>query len=91
LEPISARSHQRDRNYTAYGNPKDRVRAVRSGAVAFLHKPLNDEELLEAINSALKQYFVISNIPTILGNTTFRGTRYLIRLSKGYSLYREIQ
>ena len=54
MEPISARSHQRDRNYTAYDNRKGRVRAMRSGAVAFLHKPLNDEELLEAIKSALK-------------------------------------
>lgn len=39
---------------TAYDNPKDRERAMRSGAVAFFHKPLNDKELLEAINSVMK-------------------------------------
>ena len=39
---------------TAYETPKDRNKALTNGAIAFLQKPLNDEELLESIHSALE-------------------------------------
>lgn len=39
---------------TAYDDPKDREKALANGAVAFLQKPLNDRDFLEAIQSALK-------------------------------------
>jgi len=40
---------------TAYDEPKDREKALANGAVSFLQKPLNDEILLEVIQSALKR------------------------------------
>lgn len=38
---------------TAYDNPQDRKQAMDAGAVAFLHKPFSDQELLDAIRLAL--------------------------------------
>ena len=40
---------------TAYGNKESRRQAMEAGAVAFLDKPFNDEQLLQNIRSALKQ------------------------------------
>jgi FixJ family two-component response regulator len=39
---------------TAYDEPTDRKRALANGAVAFLQKPLREEDLLKHIRSALK-------------------------------------
>jgi FixJ family two-component response regulator len=39
---------------SAHDNPAFRRQVLRSGAVAFLGKPFNDETLLEAIHSAIK-------------------------------------
>ena len=38
---------------TAYETPQYREKAMANGAVAFLQKPLNDKDLLDAIHSAL--------------------------------------
>jgi FixJ family two-component response regulator len=38
---------------TAYDNNVSRQQAMRAGAVAFLGKPFNDEQLLQAVRSAL--------------------------------------
>jgi len=37
---------------TAFDNPQEKKQAMDAGASAFLRKPLNDKELLEAIKSA---------------------------------------
>lgn len=37
---------------TAFDNPQERKLAMDAGASAFLRKPLNDQELLEALKSA---------------------------------------
>jgi FixJ family two-component response regulator len=39
---------------TAYENKESRERAMQAGAVAFLGKPFNDGDLLQAIHSALR-------------------------------------
>jgi len=39
---------------TAYEDEESRGRAIRAGAVAFLHKPFSDEQLLESVQSALR-------------------------------------
>jgi FixJ family two-component response regulator len=39
---------------TAYEDPGVRARAIQAGAMAFLQKPFNDPDLIEAIHSALK-------------------------------------
>jgi FixJ family two-component response regulator len=38
---------------TAYDNKDARLQAMQAGAVAFLGKPFNDEQLLQAVRSAL--------------------------------------
>lgn len=40
---------------TAYEDPNLRAQALEAGAIAFLYKPVNDQDLLNAINVALKQ------------------------------------
>jgi FixJ family two-component response regulator len=40
---------------TAYDDKESRRRAMQGGAVAFLGKPFNDEQLLQTIRSALRQ------------------------------------
>jgi FixJ family two-component response regulator len=42
---------------TAYDNRDSRQKAMQAGAVAFLGKPFNDEELLQTIRSALRGEF----------------------------------
>lgn len=39
---------------TGYGNVPMAVRAIKAGAVAFLEKPFNDEQLLEAVRDAIE-------------------------------------
>ncbi len=36
-------------------DPASRLQALQSGAIAFLAKPFNDEALLEAVHSAMRQ------------------------------------
>jgi FixJ family two-component response regulator len=38
---------------TAYDDKGSRGRAMQAGAVAFLEKPFNDEQLLQTVRSAL--------------------------------------
>jgi FixJ family two-component response regulator len=40
---------------TAYDDRESRGRAMRAGAVAFLGKPFSDEQLLQALRSAVGQ------------------------------------
>jgi FixJ family two-component response regulator len=40
---------------TGYGDVRTSVRAMKSGAIEFLTKPLHDQELLDAVYSALRQ------------------------------------
>jgi FixJ family two-component response regulator len=40
---------------TAHGDEAQRVQALEAGAVAFLYKPFYEEELVNAINTALKE------------------------------------
>jgi len=39
---------------TAYQNPDVRAQVLEAGAVAFLYKPFYEEDLLDAINAALR-------------------------------------
>jgi FixJ family two-component response regulator len=39
---------------TAHGDETQRIQALESGAIAFLHKPFHEHDLLNAINSALE-------------------------------------
>jgi FixJ family two-component response regulator len=39
---------------TAHGDEKMRMQALRAGAVEFMAKPFNDEELLESVRAALE-------------------------------------
>ena len=39
---------------TAYENPDVRAQVLEAGAVAFLYKPFYEEDLLDAINAALR-------------------------------------
>lgn len=39
---------------TGYGDVRTSVRAIKSGAIEFLTKPLHDQELLDAVYSALR-------------------------------------
>ena len=40
---------------TAYENPGVRAQVLEAGAVAFLYKPVYEEDLLDAINTALER------------------------------------
>ncbi len=40
---------------TAHDDAKNRMQAMREGAVEFLRKPFNDEVLLETVHAALKR------------------------------------
>jgi FixJ family two-component response regulator len=40
---------------TAYEDPDARAQALEAGAIAFLYKPFNDQDLLNAISLALEQ------------------------------------
>jgi FixJ family two-component response regulator len=39
---------------TAYENPDVRAQVIEAGAVAFLYKPFYEEDMLDAINAALR-------------------------------------
>jgi FixJ family two-component response regulator len=39
---------------TAYENPDVRAQVIEAGAVAFLYKPFYEEDVLDAINAALR-------------------------------------
>ena len=41
---------------TSHSDDDARTRALQAGAVAFLYKPCREEELIEAINLALKRF-----------------------------------
>ena len=41
---------------TAYANKESRQQAIQAGAVAFLDKPFNDEQLLQCIRSASQEF-----------------------------------
>jgi FixJ family two-component response regulator len=43
---------------TAFDDELSRERAIQGGAVAFLGKPYNDEELLQTVRSVLREEFV---------------------------------
>jgi FixJ family two-component response regulator len=51
---VVAHSHMPIIFITAYEDDDRRRRALKAGAVAFLHKPFYQEELLNAIDAALK-------------------------------------
>lgn len=40
---------------TGYGDVRTSVRAIKSGAIEFLTKPLHDQELLDTVHSALRR------------------------------------
>jgi FixJ family two-component response regulator len=48
---------------TAYDDKESRGRAMRAGAVAFLAKPFNDEQLLQSVRSALRD---VNGGPTLM-------------------------
>ena len=41
---------------TSYGNEESRRQAMQAGAVAFLGKPFTDEQLLQCVHSALREF-----------------------------------
>jgi FixJ family two-component response regulator len=41
---------------TAYSDEKGRVRVLNAGAIGFLRKPFDDENLIECLNKALKEH-----------------------------------
>ena len=43
---------------TSHADDEARARALEAGAVAFLYKPCREEDLLQAIDAALKKAFV---------------------------------
>ena len=51
---VLANSHMPAIFITAHEDDAQRTQALEAGAVAFLHKPFYEEELLDAIDAALK-------------------------------------
>ena len=52
---LSERAHLPIIFITAYENPDVRAQVLEAGAVAFLYKPVYEEDLLDAINTALER------------------------------------
>ena len=77
---------------TAHGNIPMTVKAMKSGAVEFLTKPFGDEELLSAIQQALrrdsasrKEQAEIADLKVCYDTLTKREREVLNLISEGYS------
>ncbi len=71
---------------TAYDNTDARQQAIQAGAVAFLSKPFNDKELLQAVRLALQEHSEKTNnlISVIDDDESIRRTTALLVESFGY-------
>lgn len=71
---------------TAYDNKDSRRQAMQAGAVAFLGKPFNDEELLQTIRSALRREFELTKdlISVVDDDESIRRTITLLIESFGF-------
>lgn len=69
---------------TAYENKLSRQQAMHSGAVAFLNKPFNDEELLASIRLALRGKTTKELIVVIDDDDSIRSTTTLLIESFGF-------
>lgn len=71
---------------TAYDNKDSRLQAMRAGAVAFLDKPFNDEELLQTIRSALRREVEVTKdlISVVDDDESVRRTMTLLIESFGF-------
>jgi FixJ family two-component response regulator len=71
---------------TAYENKASRDQAMQAGAVAFLGKPFNDEELLQTIRSALRGEFGATKnlISVVDDDESIRRTTTLLIESFGF-------
>ena len=71
---------------TAYDNKDSRLQAMQAGAVAFLGKPFNDEELLQTIRSALRGEFEVAKdlISVVDDDESIRRTTTLLIESFGF-------
>jgi len=54
---------------TGHDTPEGRLRALKNGAAAYLLKPIDDQMLLDAINSAIEKSRVLRSV----GPTQLRG------------------
>jgi len=68
---------------TAYDNKASRQQAMQSGAVAFLNKPFNDQELLQSIRLALRGKEMSDLIAVVDDDESIRRTTMLLIESFG--------